>query len=389
MTESSAGSPPRSIRLSEILALVLLWNCGYKGVRVLNTLYALELGAGPFDIGLLLATYGLFALVLAIYAGRSADRYGVRMPIGAGLVCTIAGIALPFFWPSLAAIFISAAISGTGFIFVQVGMQTLVGSLAGGMARTKNINSYALTVSVADFLGPVVAGFLIDHSGYVSTYLWLAALGTPAVLGVALLRHKFPPGRGKHAQQAKRRAIDLLRLPELRRVFISSTIVLTGVDLFQLYLPLYGRDVGLSASAIGLVLGAFAVAGFVTRVLMPAMVRRLGEQQTLIVSLALSAATFLLIPLFSNAYALGAICFVLGLGMGLGQPLTVLLTYNYSPAGRAGEAIGLRVALNNAMHVVVPTVFGGLGSVLGIAPIFWISSAVLGTAAYITRPKAA
>lgn len=387
MTNVPAAAPPRTIRLFQILAIVLLWNAGFKGARVLNTLYALDLGARAFDIGLLLATYGLFALILAVYAGRVADRYGVLTPIVVGLACTVAGIALPFFWPSLPAVFLSAAVSGTGFLFVQVGMQTLVGSLAGGTARTNNINMYALTVSLADFLGPVVAGVLIDHAGHAPTYLALAGVSAAGFIGIAVFARRFPRGKAPGVQQPKRRTIDLLRLPKLRNVLISSAIVMTGLDLFQLYMPVYGHDVRLSASAIGLVLGAFAVAGFVTRTFMTPLVRRIGEQRTLIISLAVSAATFVLIPFFENPYALGAICFALGLGMGLGQPLTVLLTYNNSPAGRAGEAIGLRIAINNTMHVVVPTVFGGLASLVGLAPMFWMTSLILGVGAYVTHRR--
>ena len=167
MTNEHPAAGKRQIRLIELFSLVLLWNCGYKGARVLNTLYALELGAKPFDIGLLLATYGLFALVLGIYAGRVVDRYGVRVPVTGGIALTIIGIVVPYVWPSMAAIFASAAITGVGFICVQVGVQTLTASLAGGGERTRNVNLYSLVVSTADFVGPVVAGFAIDHAGHV------------------------------------------------------------------------------------------------------------------------------------------------------------------------------------------------------------------------------
>ena len=65
----------------------------------------------------------------------------------------------------------------------------------------------------------------------------------------------------------------------------------------------------------------------------------------------------------------------------MGQPVSVLLAYNYSPPVGAGETIGLRIAINNSMHVLVPTALGGLGSVLGIGPVFWLSSAMLGVGA--------
>jgi len=90
---------PRAVRLLELLLLVLLWNGAYKGARVVNTLYALELGAAPFDTGLLLATYGVVPLALAVFTGRVGDRYGVRLPIVVGTVISALGILLPWAWP--------------------------------------------------------------------------------------------------------------------------------------------------------------------------------------------------------------------------------------------------------------------------------------------------
>jgi predicted MFS family arabinose efflux permease len=390
MTNAQASAAAaRPIRLLELFAVILLWNSGYKGARVLNTLYALELGAQPFDIGLLLATYGLFALVLAVYVGRVTDRYGVRAPIVAGVVATVVGILLPYVWPTLPAIFLSAAITGTGFIFAQVGLQTLTGSLAEGEARTRNINLYALVISTADFIGPVVTGFAIDHSGHVSAYLYLAVLSATTLLGLAFIARSFPGGNGHPRGKRARRMADLIGVPNLRRVFIASAVVMTGLDLFQLYMPLYGHRIGLSASAIGLVLGAFAAAGFVTRAVMTLIVRRLGEETTLIGSIVCAACTFVLIPFVENGYALGLISFALGLGMGLGQPLSVILAYNYSPPGRAGETIGLRIAINNSMHVVVPTALGGMGSLIGVGPVFWLSSAMLGVGAWAAARRGA
>ncbi|HUP95046.1 MAG TPA: MFS transporter [Burkholderiales bacterium] len=387
MTNDLPAAGPRPIRLPELFSLVLLWNSGYKGARVLNTLYALHLGAQPLEIGLLLATYGLFALVLGIYAGRVVDRYGVRLPVIGGVALTIVGIIVPYVWPSMAAIFASAAITGVGFICVQVGVQTLTASLASGGARTRNINLYSLVVSTADFVGPVVAGFAIDHAGYVQAYLVLAILSSTALPILAKVAKRFPAGVADSTAKAGRNTMDLVRVADLRRILISSAVVMTGNDLFQLYMPLYGHAIGLSASAIGLVLGAFAVAGFVTRAIMPLVVRRFGEEQTLSWSIACTAVTFLLIPLVHSAFALGAISFALGVGMAVGQPLSVVLAYNYSPPGRGGESIGLRVAINNSMHIVVPTVFGGLGSIIGIGSVFWFSSALLGLGAYVARKR--
>lgn len=389
--DSSAGgaSPaPGTLRLHEALILVLLWNSGYKGARILNTLYALELDAGPLDTGLLLATYGVFPLVLAVFAGKIGDRYGVRVLITAGLIITAIGVLLPFLWPVLPALFAAAAVTGTGFILVQVSMQSLVGALGSGARRAHNINLYALVVSGADFIGPVLAGFSIDYFGHVRTYLYLGMLNVAAVFGLIWLFSRMPRAAPAPADRSRQRMMDLFRNHDLRRMLLASGVIISALNLFQLYLPIYGRSIGLSASAIGTILGAFAVAGFVTRALMPVLVRRLGEELTLLYSMMLGAATFLLIPLFDGAAVLVAIGFLLGLGMGLGQPLTVILTYNYTPPGRTGEGLGLRIAINNSMNITVPALFGAIGSVVGLAPVFWVSSAILVLGGFAARRRA-
>jgi MFS family permease len=375
---ASPASNPHPLGLYPILAIVLLWNCGYKGVRVANTLYVLDLGAGPLDTGLLLATYGAVPLILAIFTGKIADRYGVRIPIVLGTVISVIGILIPFFWPVYPMLFAAAVVSGLGFILAQVSMQALFGALDSGAARTRNLNLYALAVSTSDLLGPVLAGFSIDHFGHVRTYLHLAVPGTVAVLAVLFLMTRFPHSTGgSQAERAGQRLGDLLRIRDLRRMFLASALVMGGLDLFQLYLPIYTHSLGLSASATGLILGAFAAAAFVTRAGLPLLARRFGEEPSLRYAMFLAAGTFFLIPLFEDAFVLGAVCFVLGLGMGLGQPLTVILTYNYSPPKRHGEGLGMRIAINNSMHVTVPALFGAVGSLLGLAPVFWLSSAIL------------
>jgi hypothetical protein len=42
---------------------------------------------------------------------------------------------------------------------------------------------------------------------------------------------------------------------------------------------------------------------------------------------------------------------------------------------------------NNVTHMVVPLVFGALGSVLGMGPLFWANSAILLTGAYFAGKR--
>ena len=163
----------------------------------------------------------------------------------------------------------------------------------------------------------------------------------------------------------------------LRRTLITSGIVLTGTDLFQFYMPIYGHQIGLSASAIGMILGTFAVAAFVVRLVMPALVKRHGADTVLIWSLYVGGLSYLVFPAFESALLLGAMAFILGLGMGCSQPVSLMLIYERAPPARSGEALGLRLTINNFMHIAVPMIFGSLGTVLGVAPVFIANAAIL------------
>jgi uncharacterized iron-regulated membrane protein len=82
-------------------------------------------------------------------------------------------------------------------------------------------------------------------------------------------------------------------------------------------------------------------------------------------------------PLFQDPYLLALASFVLGLGCGVGQPMSMSLIYSLSPTGRASEGAGLRVTFNHFTHLVVPLAFGAIGTAFGFAPVFVSCSALM------------
>jgi predicted MFS family arabinose efflux permease len=179
--------------------------------------------------------------------------------------------------------------------------------------------------------------------------------------------------------------MDLLRVPALRRVLLTNGIVMTGLDLFSLYMPVYAHVLGLSASTIGMIVGAFGLAGMVTRLAIPALTRKLGERGLLAIALTVSATAFVTFPLTTSPALLAGAAFVLGLGLGCGQPLTMILAYNASPPGRSAEGIAMRLAVSYGTHVFLPPAFGAIGSAFGLAPVFWTCAVLLGGGALLNR----
>ena len=82
----------------------------------------------------------------------------------------------------------------------------------------------------------------------------------------------------------------------------------------------------------------------------------------------------------ANAMLAGVL---LGLGLGCGQPLSMILTHAYSPDGRAGEAMGLRITANKIIQVAVPLVFGFMGGAFGLFAVFWSNAVLLALGGYV------
>jgi MFS family permease len=153
-------------------------------------------------------------------------------------------------------------------------------------------------------------------------------------------------------------------------------------------MPIYGSGIGLSASMIGVTMGAFAAATFVVRISLPYLSRRLTAWRLLRAALLISAATYIVFPLVTDVALLIALAFALGLGLGAAQPMAMALLHDAVPEGRSGEAVGLRAAIVTLSHTVMPLLFGALGTAAGITSAFWVVAAALAVGGRVatTRP---
>lgn len=367
-------------RVTTIVLLAMmgtLCNVAHGGGRVTLSLLALQLGADAFGVGLLIALYALGPLVFAIYAGKVIDRVGARLPMMLGT----GGIGLLLLLPAgvqkLWALYAAAFLLGISFMLFFVAAQGITGAIGKPEDRTRNYSLLAVGFSVSGFIGPLVAGFAIDHLGYASALLILGGFTIVPVLLLwfkpQLIPHKPRSVEDKPGQSA----FDLWRSPALRGVFITGGFISAGWDLYTFYLPVYGRSIDLSASVIGMIIATFAVATCVIRLFLATLIKRGQETRILNIALVVAGIAYLLFPFCTNAWLLAAVSFLLGLAMGTGQPLSMILIYNLTPRERTSEAAGVRVTVNHTVHVTVPLLFGAIGSAFGFYPVFVINALML------------
>ncbi len=377
--------PLDDFRLALLLAISL--HAGFAGLRVTLSLFALSLQASPFTVGLILSLLALLPTLFSVHTGRAIDRIGVRLPQLAGTGSVICGLALAFLVPRLEILFVVSCLVGSGFMLFHIAVNHMAGALGEPQDRAMNYSLLALGFSTSGFLGPMIAGFAIDWIGHRRTFLLLAGFALLTLAGLLARRMEIPQREGFDPTDTKRRLSDLFRNRTLRYVFLASGVLSPAWDLFTFVVPIHGSQIGLSATEIGLVLGAFGAAIFVVRLIVPLLFHRVSEWQMLTLAMLSSGATYFVFPLVHGMALLLTLAFILGFGLGGAQPMIMALLSSKAPAGRAAEAIGVRSLIINMSQTGMPLLFGGLGEALGMTPVFWTMGVCLVVSGYIARKR--
>jgi predicted MFS family arabinose efflux permease len=287
-----------------------------------------------------------------------------------------------FLWQTLPALFVIAMLVGGGFVFFIVSVQNLVGVLPGN--RSRNYSILTVGYSLSNLIGPLVAGFAIEYGGHAPAFL-VFAFFTLIPITVLIMKPEVAQVAAPKSDAARRNALELLRMPPLRRQIVITGLLMAAWELYLFYVPIYGHTIGLSPSTIGVILAIFAVATFLVRFAMSAITRRLRVEHVLAGSMLAAACVCAIFPLLSATPALFAASFVLGLGLGCGQPLSMTLSFDRSPPGRSGEVAGLRLIATNMARFAVPLFSGVLGSALGVGAVFWINAVNLAIISNMAR----
>ncbi len=370
-----------------LIVLLVLTHIASLGSRITVTLFAINQQSSPVTIGLLMALYALLPAFLSVWTGRWVDRIGIEKPFRLGAILVGIGTMVPFVWPVVTALYFTSVIVGVGFMAINVAAYHAVGEMSQPEERAVNFSYVALGFSTSTFIAPILSGVAIDSFGHRNTFFLLALF---TVLPIIALSMKLLPAhhsREKNIKAPSGHVLELLRDNEVRRLFITMALLTVAWDVYGFAIPIHGSSIGLSASEIGIVMGAFAAATFTVRLAMPFIVNRVAPWPILKFSLLMAGVSFLMIPFTDHIGLLMVLMFGLGLGLGAPQPMVLTLLHETVPAGRSGEAIGLRTTLINGSQTVMPMIFGAVGAAFGLSPLFWAMALMLLGGGLVTRTK--
>ncbi|WP_428423551.1 MFS transporter [Methylibium sp.] len=388
---AAGGSRSLAPRLLPLIGGQLCLHAAMTGLRMAAPLLALHEGHSAVAVGALLALFAAAPFVLALPAGRMADRHGYHRPVGWAVAMAFGGAALaalatllPPAW-HYALLCVAAVLCGGGANFGLIAIQRTAGRLVSDPTGLKRVFSWlGLAPAVSNMVGPVIAGVVIDAAGFGAAFAALALLPLAGLVWARRVAHEAPPPAATTVP-GRRASWDLLTAPPMRRLLLVNWLLSSSWDVHSFIVPVLGHERGLNASSIGLILGAFALSVAGVRLAIPLLAHRLREGAVLAGAMLLTATVFAVYPLAHSALPMGACAVVLGLALGAVQPMIMSTLHQITPQARHGEAIALRSMAINLSSALMPLGFGVAGASLGATGVFWLMGAMVGAGAWPAR----
>ena len=371
-----------------LLRLILAQVCIHgtmTGMRMATPLLALKEGYSAAAVGMLLALFALTQVFLSLPAGRYADRHGLKRPLIISVVAACSGAGVAVLSPIYPVLCLSALLTGGAAGMALIALQRHVGRMAHNKDELRKVFSWlAIGPAISNFLGPFAAGLLIDYAGgeaasttgFRAAFLLLTLMPLAAWFWARTVQ-ELPALQTESANQ-KATAWDLVQNRGFRRLLLLNWALSSCWDVHTFVVPILGHERGLPASVIGSILGAFAIAAAVIRLLMPIITRHMAESQVVLGAMVAACALFIAYPFMPGAWSMGACSVLLGVVLGSVQPMVMSMIHQITPPERHGEALGLRMMAINGSSVLMPVLFGSLGTVVGVSALFWAVGALVG-----------
>jgi MFS family permease len=390
---ASADEAPATTPARVLFALIvgqLGLHSAMAGLRMAAPLQALREGYSAWAVGLLLALFAAAPVLLALRAGRLADRWGYHRPVriaalltGTGVLLAVASTLLGG-WLHFALLSFAATLAGSGANMGMLTIQRTAGLAARDATERVRVFSWlGIAPSFANVIGPVSIGFMIDVAGFGAGYalLFLLPLAT-LVSARSVPRTDAPPARPAPAGHA---AWDLLAAPGMKRLLFVNWLLSMCWDVHSFAVPILGHERGFNASTIGLILGTFTLSVTGVRLLIPLLAHRLREVQVVRGAMVGTGIVFALYPLAHSPWPMAGCALLLGLTLGSVQPMIMSTLHHLTPDQRHGEALALRSMAINASSTVMPLLFGAAGTLVGAGALFWVVGGAVGAGSWLAR----
>ncbi|WP_148058701.1 MFS transporter [Agrococcus jenensis] len=379
-------------QLALLLAHAVLVQLVSYAMRPAISYAILDLGFGPVWLGVATAAFAVPPLLLAIPSGRLTDRFGERAPLAMGGAAYVGAVVMALLWgTTLFGLIAATVLLGLGVLWSVVGEQAWVMRDAPGGRLDAVFGIYTFATSSGQMLGPFLLALPggSPQSPPFELVSWCCLGASAAVLVLALLvrstRRLADDERDATPERLAPAAWRLLRRPGVVSALVTSSLVLSSLDIALAYLPLLAQERSFAPWVLTALLVARGLATMVSRLSLGRLTGAFGRRRVLIVGSLLSAVGLAALALPVHPVLLVLAMVVYGLAAGTVQPLTMSWMTMLTPRHQRGVGASMRLVGNRAGQTAIPLLVAAISALGGAAVVFAFTGLSLVASAWLSR----
>ena len=351
-------------------------------VAPLLPVYAHELGAGTFQIGLLFGAFSITRTLFVPYFGKLSDIKGKKPFLTWGLL----------FYFLLSIVFslahdvwsLIALRLGQGFASAMIFpvAQAYVGEITpiGKEGRIMGLFNISLYAGLS--AGPVLGGMLKDWINIEASFL---TMGVLTLTGFSLCLLLLPPetSANKEVSGPRKKPVPygkLARIPSVFSLFVFRACFTTCIGITWAFLPLFASTrLGLSSSAIGIVVMINVLVAGILQVPMGYCADRFSKKTLTITGGILGIAAMVFMDGSKSFWELFLVNAALGVAGGISFPAIMAAGVIEGRKNKAmGSVMGILALAHSVGMLAGPMIAGTFLDYSSFKTIFMIGAAIMG-----------
>jgi DHA1 family multidrug resistance protein-like MFS transporter len=356
------------------------------------SLYATELGASTFAVGLMVTLKALLPIFIAMPTGQLIDSIGPMKMLKYGSYFLLASLATTVLATEFFVLALSQVLIGAAIIIMASAFQVLV---AQGDRERRNsaIKSYSMWMSAGGMLGPICGGlvasaFAVPADGYRAAFI--ASLICCVLFMVTLfwISRSYPhPAHQVRVREvfspsgiltSYKRGISLAGSRPVQFGLTATFLVMYIQALYMSFLPLYLAENGFATFLISVTVSTHALTAMLSRFALNWLMKRHSLEIILLSAGTIAAVGVVLTPLaVTSPLTMLLLVGVIGAAVGVNLPVSIMIMVDAVGETERGKLMGLRLLANRFSQVLSPAMFGILGQLFGLTVAFYSGGAVL------------
>ncbi len=345
-------------------------------------LWALDIGATPLMIGLVLGARAALSVVLSIPGGALMDRLGINRIAAAAAIATALLFPLYPALPSVAVLIALQLLTGFAQALVWMAAQAHVGRInrddPGLMGR------FSFVSTSGNLVAPVLCGTAWDAFGPVGAFSLIGAWGLATLVVIGFLprdvRRGDTPGEGRARGSwlgDYRDALAIIGAPAVAFVVACSFLMTCVHALRHSFYPVYLESLDFGGTTIGVLVAVGSVVAGLSGLAAGPVSRRVRPNILLVATVGTAAALLSSVVLFREFWQLLGIAAGWGVASGIAFPLMLYVLARSVNAERQGMSVGIRSTVNRLAGFVVPVAVGAAVEGFGLEIAFFVFGAVM------------